>query len=98
MSFATIDPAETAADDFWPACAHTMLTRNAHGWLQPTEAWMRTLYARPELALVDESCPAEIALQQSLQDAPARSVSAQDLAALRDADARENWGPRAGLS
>ena len=92
MSFTNSDPAETAAEDFWPACAHTLLTRNAHGWLLPTEGWLRTLYSRPELALVDESCPAEIALHQALQDAPARTVSAQDLATLRDADARENWG------
>lgn len=80
------------AEDFWPACAHALLTRNAQGWLLPTEAWLRTLYARPELALVDESCPAEIALHQALHEAPARSFSTQDLAALRDADARENWG------
>ena len=92
MSSTTVDPAESTAEDFWPACAHALLARNAQGWLLPTEAWMYTLYARPELALIEESCAAEIALHQALQDSPARPVSPQDLAALRDADARENWG------
>ena len=82
----------TTAHDFWPACGYPLLTSNAQGWLLPTEAWLQRLYARPELALIEESCPAEIALHRALTDAPARPVTATELAALRDADARENWG------
>lgn len=82
----------TTAHDFWPACGYPLLTSNAQGWLLPTEAWLQRLYARPELALIEESCLAEIALHGALIDAPTRPVTAAQLAGLRDADARENWG------
>ena len=80
------------AHDFWPACGYTLLTRNPHGWLVTTDAWLLRLYARPELALIEDSCAAERALHASLMREPTRPVPAEQLAALRDADARENWG------
>jgi Family of unknown function (DUF6352) len=86
------DTADNPSADFWPACHYRLLARNAQGWLLPTPAWLRTLYARPELALIEESCAAEAALHHSLQADPVRPVNEQELAALRDADARENWG------
>lgn len=78
--------------DFWPACGYPLLARNPHGWLMPTDAWLLRLYARPELALIEESCAAEVALHQALQQQPTQPVSAAQLGQLRDADARENWG------
>ncbi|RVU45270.1 DUF6352 family protein [Rubrivivax rivuli] len=78
--------------DFWPACGYTLLQRNPQGWLQPTPAWLGAWLARPELALVPESCRAETRLHQALAADPLRPVPAAELAALKDADARENYG------
>ncbi len=78
-------------DDFWPACGYRLLQRSPQGWLQPTPAWLAAWLARPELALVPESCRAETRLHESLAADPLRPVGARDLAALQDADARENY-------
>lgn len=77
--------------DFWPNCGFTGLERNARGWLVPTAAYVQWLLARPELALVPESCAAEIALHESLAAQPLRAVPPAELQALEDADARENY-------
>lgn len=77
--------------DFWPDCGFTWLERNARGWLVPTAAYVQWLLARPELALVPESCAAEIALHESLAAQPLRAVPPPELQALEDADARENY-------
>ncbi len=45
----------------------------------------------PELALVEESCDAEIALHGALLDAAVAAVAAAELDALQDADARANY-------
>jgi hypothetical protein len=56
----------------------------------------------PELALADESCPAERQLHDRLVERPAAPVSDAELAALGDADARENYATflafRAGMA
>ena len=78
--------------DFWPACGWRLLQRNAQGWLVPTPAYLAAWLARPELALVAESCAAEIALHEALRADPLRPVAAPELAALTDADARANYG------
>jgi hypothetical protein len=77
--------------DFWPDCGFHGLARNARGWLVPTEAYVLWLLARPELALVEESCAAETALHESLAAEPLRAVPPAELAAVEDADARENY-------
>lgn len=81
----------TSPSDFWPHCGFLMLARDARGWLVPTEAYFQWVLARPELALVPESCAAEMALHQSLATSPLRPVALQELAALEDDDARENY-------
>ena len=81
----------TVPADFWPGCGFQALERDARGWLRPTAAYVRTLLGRPELALVPESCAAEVALHQGLQAAPLRPVAAAELAAVQDGDARENY-------
>lgn len=78
--------------DFWPACGYALLDTDADGWLRPTPAWLAAWLARPELALVDESCRAEISLHEALRRDPLRPVAARELAAVQDADARENYG------
>ncbi|BDT76609.1 hypothetical protein PKF023_04120 [Polynucleobacter yangtzensis] len=47
--------------------------------------------ARPELALVPESCPAERALHQRLTDNPRVEVVEADIAAMADEDIQENY-------
>ncbi len=81
--------------DFWPACGWRHLRRDDDGRLLPTDDWLRHWLARPELALVAESCAAERALHQALQDAPSRPIGAAELgarlAAISDIDARQNY-------
>jgi hypothetical protein len=78
--------------DIWPGAAYAHLDHNDQGWLLPTPTYIAHGLARPELALVAESCKAERALHRALQADPLRPVSAADLQALRDPDARENYG------
>ena len=68
--------------DFWPRSGYKHLQQNARGWLVPTEAYVRTFLSRPELALVPESCAAEVALHEGLQAAPLKPVAVAELAAL----------------
>jgi Family of unknown function (DUF6352) len=57
----------------------------------PTDDFWHHLLARPELALVSESCRDEIRLHDDLLRNPMRSVKAESLAAIRDDDARANY-------
>ena len=77
--------------DFWPASGFQHLESDPRGWLLPTPAYWHLFLARPELALVDESCPAERALHALLLDSPTHAVSEAELNALADADARTNY-------
>ncbi|WP_310384110.1 DUF6352 family protein [Roseateles sp.] len=78
-------------DDFWLLGARSSFTPTARGWLQPNDDFLRLWLHGPELALLAESCPAEIALHQALMAEPAVSVSASELGAIADADARANY-------
>ena len=82
---------ELHPDDFWPSSGFSQLQRNTRGWLIPSDGYLRLFLARPELALVEESCPAEIALHAALQAQPSRPVPAAELNALADADVRDNY-------
>ena len=82
------DPADAA---FWPSCGFEQLHRGADGALHVTDDYLRLFLARPELALVDESCQSEHALHAALLDDPRRAVTAERLARLQDADVRENY-------
>ena len=53
--------------------------------------FLRLLLDRPELALVQESCAAEVALRAALQAEPSTAVAPGDLLALQDADVRESY-------
>jgi hypothetical protein len=77
--------------DFWPSSGFNRLRRNERGWLLPSEDYLRLFLERPELALVAESCVAEIALHEALVAQPARPVNAAELDALVDDDARANY-------
>ena len=77
--------------NFWPSSGFTPLQRNERGWLLPTDDYLRLFLARPELAPVPESCPAELALHEALRASPARPVAPGELQALHDDDARESY-------
>jgi hypothetical protein len=77
--------------DFWTRCGYSLLKRRADGRLVVTDDYLRLYYARPELAPVVESCPAECALHAALLQSPRREVASAEIAAIADADARENY-------
>lgn len=78
--------------DFWQSCGYRLLARKQDGTLQVTDEFLRGLLARPELAPIPESGPAELALHDALMLAPRRAVPASEAGVIEDADARENYG------
>jgi hypothetical protein len=76
---------------FWPSCGYELLAHSADGQLLVSDDFLRFLLNRPELALVDESCPAERALQASLMQEPRRTVSEGELAKMADDDVIDNY-------
>ena len=77
--------------DFWPDCGWRHLRLTDAGTLAPTAAWWGHWLSRPELALVPESCPDEVALHRALQADPLRAVPEAELAALADAEVAQNY-------
>lgn len=77
--------------DFWLSSGHHLLDRNADGRLMLTDEFFKAYLARPELAPPPEACAAERKLYGRLLDEPRHPVSDGQIAAIADADARENW-------
>jgi hypothetical protein len=77
--------------DFWLSCGHHLLDRDAGGGLVVTDEFLKAYLARPELAPPPEACAVERTLHAALLADPRRPVAATDIAAIADADARENW-------
>lgn len=77
--------------DFWLSCGHHLLDRDEGGGLVPTDAFLKVYLARPELIPPPEACPVERTLHAALLANPRMAVSETDVAAIADADARENW-------
>lgn len=77
--------------EFWVASGHHLTRRADHGGLIATPELIMAYLARPELMPPDDACDAERNLHASLLADPLRPVSKTDIAALADADARENW-------
>lgn len=77
--------------EFWVASGHHLTRRADHGGLVATPELIMAYLARPELMPPDDACAAERSLHQGLLADPLRAVSKADLAAIADADARENW-------
>jgi uncharacterized protein DUF6352 len=83
--------APLANKDFWLSCGHHLLDRDAGGGLVATDEFLKVYLARPELTPPPEACAAERMLHATLLAEPRRAVSADEIAAITDADARENW-------
>jgi hypothetical protein len=77
--------------DFWLSCGHHLLDRDAGGGLVATDEFLKAYLARPELAPPPEACAVEKTLHAALLADPRRPLAAADVAAIADADARENW-------
>ena len=78
-------------NDFWLSCGHHLLDRDAQGRLALTDEFLKVYLARPELTPPPEACDAERVLHAALLQDPRRPVRADEIAAIADADARENW-------
>ena len=83
--------APLANKDFWLSCGHHLLDRDVGGGLIATDEFLKVYLARPELTPPPEACVAERTLHAALLAEPRRAVSADEIAAIADADARENW-------
>jgi hypothetical protein len=77
--------------EFWVSSGHHMTLRDAAGGLVATDELILAYLARPELMPPEEACDSERALHAALMAEPRRLVGEGDIAALADADARENW-------
>jgi hypothetical protein len=77
--------------DFWRSSGYRLLNKDAAGRLVVTPDFVRAYLSRPELAPVPESCAAELALRDALLADPTRAVTPEQVEALADADARENY-------
>ena len=77
--------------DFWLACGHHLLDRDESGGLVATDDFLKIYLARPELVPPPEACDAEKALYAALMAQPRRRVPPEEVTAIADADARENW-------
>jgi len=77
--------------DFWLSCGHHLLDRDEGGGLAVTDDFLKVYLARPELVPPPEACAVERTLHAALLADPRAPVSASDIAAIADADARENW-------
>ena len=77
--------------DFWLSCGHHLLDRDEGGGLVVTDEFLKAYLARPELAPPPDACIVERTLHAALLTNPRRPVAAGEIAAIADADARENW-------
>lgn len=77
--------------EFWVSSGHHLTQRTAGGGLAVTDELILAYLARPELVPPEEACAAERALYAGLTAEPRRPVAPDEIAAITDADARENW-------
>ena len=77
--------------DFWISSGHHLLDRGEGGGLKVTDDFLKVYLARPELIPPSEACVVERSLHSALLADPFMSVAGSDIAAITDADARENW-------
>lgn len=81
----------SAGRDFWLSCGHHLLDRDAGGGLLVTDEFLKAYLARPEITPPADACAAERALHGALLADPRQAVSPAQIAAIAEADARENW-------
>jgi hypothetical protein len=77
--------------DFWLSCGHLLLDRGADGGLIVTDEFLKAYLARPEMTPPGDACSSERTLHRILLEDPRQAVESRQIAAIADADARENW-------
>ncbi|RUY99634.1 hypothetical protein EN974_11405 [Mesorhizobium sp. M7A.F.Ca.CA.001.12.2.1] len=78
--------------DFWISSGHHLLDRDKAGRLMVTDPFLKAYLARPELLPPEDACAAELRLHHELlMHDPRRPVGNEEIAAIDDPDARENW-------
>jgi hypothetical protein len=77
--------------DFWISCGHHLLDRESGGGLVATDEFFKAYFIRPELMPPEDACQAERQLHAALLAQPRRPVGADEISAIVDPDARENW-------
>lgn len=78
------------AQDFWASSGYRFLDRRPEG-LAATDAWLARFLDREELMPPADAGAGELELHALLAASPRERVAAEMLAAVEDADARENW-------
>jgi len=76
--------------DFWLSCGHHLLDRGENGGLILTDEFLKAYLARPEMTPPQDACRAEQELYKEMLADPRRLVESKQIAAIADADAREN--------
>ncbi|CAN5762570.1 DUF6352 family protein [soil metagenome] len=77
--------------DFWPACGYGLMGRTPNNHLVVSDDFLRLLLETPELAPISDSCFDERATHEALLADPRRPVLPDELARIRDEDARDNY-------
>ena len=77
--------------EFWVASGHHLTRLDRAGRMIVTDELLLAWLARPEIVPPHDACATERALHARLLTAPRDAVSPAELAAMKDADARENW-------
>ena len=77
--------------DYWRSAGYQLLERNGGGKLAVTADFLRAYFTRPEVHPVEESCANERALFDKLMADPFCKVGEQDIVAIADEDARDNY-------
>jgi Family of unknown function (DUF6352) len=82
-----------SAEVFWLHSGLALLDTDDGGGLLVTDEFLRAYLNRPELALVPESCPAEMHLHQRLMAEPRLPTAdlADEISAIADTDVQENF-------
>ena len=75
----------------WKSAGLHLTHRLDNGWLAVTPDFLRAYYTRPEIHPIDESCENEHKLFEKLMETPDAPVSEDELAAIADADAADNY-------
>jgi hypothetical protein len=78
------------AQDFWASSGYRLLARD-DGRLRATDAWLAHLLRREELVPPETAGRRERTLHERLLVAPAAPVTAAEIDAIEDPDARDNW-------
>lgn len=82
----------SASRDFWLSCGHHLLDRDVGGGLLVTDEFLKAYLARPEIVPPADACASERDLHRALLADPRQPIGPARIAAIADADARENWG------